>query len=72
MITIIKYRHSCIAPKDTGVTSQLRPTKISLLKEFLQTTVMWINYLIYFFSALLPELACPRHHSGGIREPLAV
>lgn len=23
----------------------------------------------FFFSALLPELACPRHHKGGIREP---
>ncbi len=26
----------------------------------------------FYFSALLPEWACPRHHSGGIREPLAV
>ena len=23
----------------------------------------------FYFSALLPELACPRHHCGGIREP---
>lgn len=23
----------------------------------------------FFFSALLPELACPRHQKGGIREP---
>ena len=23
----------------------------------------------FYFSALLPELACPRHHKGGIREP---
>ena len=23
----------------------------------------------FYFSALLPELACPRHRSGGIREP---
>ena len=24
----------------------------------------------FYFSALLPELACPRHHNGGIREPV--
>jgi len=24
----------------------------------------------FYFNALLPELACPRHHSGGIREPI--
>ena len=23
----------------------------------------------FYFGALLPELACPRHHQGGIREP---
>ena len=23
----------------------------------------------FYFSSLLPELACPRHHKGGIREP---
>lgn len=23
----------------------------------------------FYFSALLPELVCPRHHKGGIREP---
>jgi hypothetical protein len=23
----------------------------------------------FYFTALLPELACPRHHKGGIREP---
>ena len=25
----------------------------------------------FYFSALLPELACPRQGKGGIREPLA-
>ena len=24
----------------------------------------------FYFKALLPELACPRHHIGGIREPV--
>ncbi len=25
----------------------------------------------FYFFALLPELACPKHHNGGIREPIA-
>ena len=25
----------------------------------------------FYFDALLPELACPNHHKGGIREPLS-
>ena len=49
-------------------------TKKDLYIERIQFDQQWWQNQLpkiktFYFNALLPELACPRHHTGGIREP---
>ncbi len=49
-------------------------TEINMHVERIQRDTLWWNSVLpklenFYFSALLPELASPRHRQGGIREP---
>ena len=44
------------------------------IERIYRNDTWWQNHLLklktFYFQALLPELACPRYYSGGIREPI--
>ena len=48
-------------------------TKDIYIERIYRNSRWWESHLVklrtFYFTALLPELACPRHTNGGIREP---
>ncbi len=66
MITTFKCSAKCIAMKRNGVTLLSTLKMTCTLKEW---TMVDSKLQSFYFDALLPELASPRHRKGGIREP---
>ena len=70
MTTSTKRNVSFIAPILIGVI-----TNKDILIQRIQRDKKWWEVQMaklwkFFFNALLPELACPRYRSAGIREPV--
>ena len=71
MIIITKYSASYTVQINNGVT--VVHTE-DIYVEHVNRDIKWweeqlIKFQIFYFKALLPELAHPRYGSGGIREP---
>ena len=75
MITTTKVKHNSVVPKGCDVILLLEQMLIYTFKEFAKICHRRRKkpkkkLQDFYFIALLPELACPRHHSMGIPEPL--
>ena len=77
----LKRKHDCyyqvqcqLYCTDTSWCDFVVRTERDIHVERVYRDCMWwglqlANLRKFYFSALLPELSCPRHRNGGIREP---
>ncbi len=65
-----RFSVKCTAVTQSGVILLSIRKKVCMSKEYLEIFEEQLDKLKYFyFESLLPELACPRHCKGGLREP---
>ena len=73
MITILSNPCQLYCDSKQWCNFVVRTNKDIHIERIYRNTKWWNEQMkklkVFYFGALLPELACPRYGTGGIREP---